>query len=94
MSVKTEKDGRRTVTPVPAEETTTFQTILDLFKGNAIGSGLPESSGTAWQLLNSVTQHVDHISGRSPDSRLSSAWFGQGNVLKSRARDLLLAVVA
>lgn len=94
VSVKTEKDGRRTVTPVPAEETKTFQQILNLFKGEALGSGLPEARGSAWALLNACTQHVDHISGRSPDSRLSSAWFGQGNVLKSRARDLLLAVVA
>lgn len=94
VSVKTEKDGRRTVTPVPAEETKTFQTILDLFKGDAIGHGLPEARGSAWSLLNAVTQHVDHISGRAADSRLSSAWFGQGNALKSRARDQLLAVVA
>jgi phage/plasmid-like protein (TIGR03299 family) len=94
VSVKTEKDGRRTVTPVPAEETKAFQSILDMFKGNALGSGLPESRGTAWQLLNAVTQHTDHISGRSVDSRLSSAWFGQGNALKSRARDQLLAVVS
>ena len=94
VSVKTEKDGRRTVTPVPAEETRAFQSILNLFKGEALGSGLPEARGSAWQLLNACTQYTDHVAGRAADSRLSSAWFGQGNALKSRARDQLLAVVA
>lgn len=93
VSVKTEK-GIKTVTPVPVEETKAFQSILDLFKGEALGSDLPEARGSAWQLLNAVTQHVDHINGKNADTRLSSAWFGNGNAIKSKARDLLLEVVA
>lgn len=92
-SVKT-VNGIKTVTQLPVEETKAFKAILDLFKGEAIGSDMPEARGTAWQLLNATTQFVDHVNGRSVDTRQASAWFGQGNVLKSTARDLLLAVVA
>ena len=93
VSVKT-TNGIKTVTPVPVEETKAFTAILDLFKGEAMGSDLPEARGSAWSLLNATTQYVDHVNGRSPDTRLSSAWFGQGNALKSKARDWLLEVVA
>jgi phage/plasmid-like protein (TIGR03299 family) len=93
VSVKTVA-GIKTVTPVPVEETKAFTAILDLFKGEALGADLPEASGSAWALLNATTQYVDHVNGRNADTRLSSAWFGQGNALKSRARDQLLAVVA
>ena len=93
VSVKT-ANGIKTVMPVPVEETKAFAAILDLFKGEALGSDLPEARGSAWALLNATTQYVDHINGRSPDTRMSSAWFGQGNALKSKARDWLLEVAA
>lgn len=95
VSLKTDKQtGIRSVTPVPPEEGKAFQSILALFKGEALGHGLPEARGSAWSLLNSVTQHFDHVAGKRADSRLSSAWFGQGNAIKDKARDLLLEVVA
>lgn len=93
VSVKTVA-GVKTVTPVPADESKAFKDIMALFHGEALGSDLPEARGTAWQLLNSVTQHVDHVSGRNDDSRLSSAWFGNGNALKNKARELLLEAVS
>lgn len=92
VSVKTTA-GIKTVTPVPVDETKAFKDIMALFKGEALGSDLPEAQGTAWQLLNATTQYVDHINGRNSDSRLSSAWFGVGNALKNKARDTLLEVV-
>lgn len=39
--------------------------------------------GTAWGLLNAVTHYEDHVSGRSPSTRLSSAWLGAGSFRKS-----------
>jgi len=93
VSVKTDK-GIRTVTPMPTEETKAFKAILDLFKGEALGADLPEASGSAWSLLNATTQYIDHISGRNSDTRMASAWFGQGNAIKSKARDQLLEIVA
>lgn len=93
VSVKTVA-GVKTVTPQAVEDTKAFKDIMALFQGEALGSDLPEARGSAWQLLNSVTQYTDHVAGRGDDSRLSSAWFGNGNALKNKARDLLLEVVA
>lgn len=38
------------------------------------GAGL--GVGTWWQAFNSVTYTVDHLMGRSEDTRLASAWYG------------------
>src|SRR3990167_7812579 len=34
--------------------------IKELYHGQAIGAALPSAAGTAWGLLNAVTQYVDH----------------------------------
>jgi len=60
--------------------------ILSLFSGNGRGSNLPGSSGTAWGLVNAVTEYVDHgARAKSTDHRLDRAWFGTGAELKSDA---------
>lgn len=64
---------------------------LELFNGEGMGSGLPGSIGTAWGLLNGVTQHIDHELGRSVDTRIESAWFGRGDDIKRQAYELLTA---
>lgn len=46
------------------------------------GSQLPERKDTLWGCVNGVTYHVDHERGRTQDSRLGSAWFGDGDRLK------------
>jgi hypothetical protein len=47
---------------------------------------LSSASGTAWGLVNAVTQFVDHERrARSTDHRLDSAWFGQGAAIKAKA---------
>lgn len=66
-----------------------YRRIMELFNGAAIGSDLTVGP-TAWQWLNSVTQYVDHERGRGADSRMNAAWFGNGDMLKSRALDLAL----
>jgi len=65
--------------------------VMDLFQGRALGAQHAGSAGTAWGLVNAVTQYVDHEQGRSPDTRLHSAWFGQGAQVKQDAFDLALA---
>jgi len=63
--------------------------ILSLFRGAAIGSGMAGTNGTAWQLVNAVTEFVDHKKTAKSDShRLDSALFGDGDVLKTRAFEM------
>ena len=66
-----------------------YSSLMALFMGGQIGAEL--SGQNKWGMLNAVTEYVDHHSGRSPDSRMKSAWFGRGERLKSAAKELLLA---
>lgn len=86
MSTKT-VNGIKVQEQVPVEKTKAFQSIMALFNGQALGNELPEAEGTAWGLLNAVTEHVDHGLNQN------AAWFGYGNSLKNKARELLMGVV-
>jgi phage/plasmid-like protein (TIGR03299 family) len=69
--------------------------VQTLYEGEGMGAALASSQGTAWGLVNAVTQYVDHERrARSKEFRLDSAWFGQGAVLKQRALDHALQLVA
>ena len=69
--------------------------VQDLYEGNGKGALLDSAKGTAWGLLNSVTEFVDHEKrARSQEFRTDSAWFGQGAQLKQRALDHALQLVA
>ncbi|MCG9066930.1 DUF932 domain-containing protein [Laribacter hongkongensis] len=71
-----------------------MQQLQALYSGAGMGSLLPGSRGTAWGLLNAVTEFVDHKRrARSQDYRLDSAWFGQGAQLKTQALDHALALL-
>jgi phage/plasmid-like protein (TIGR03299 family) len=56
--------------------------VLELFDGAALGAGKAGRAGTRWGLLNAITQHVDHEVGRTPDTRIDSAWFGRGDTIR------------
>ena len=57
-----------------------------LFSGGAMGADMASANGTAWGLLNAVTEFCDrHRRARSHDHRLDSAWFGQGASIKAKA---------
>jgi phage/plasmid-like protein (TIGR03299 family) len=69
--------------------------VQDLFNGHGKGSEFSSSKGTAFGLLNAVTEFVDHERrARSTDHRLESAWFGAGAALKQKALDQALLMVA
>lgn len=62
--------------------------VQELYEGKGRGAELASANGTAWGLLNAVTEYVDHERrSKSQDHRLDSAWFGAGATLKQRALD-------
>ncbi|MBC3929756.1 DUF932 domain-containing protein [Undibacterium sp. CY21W] len=69
--------------------------VQALYDGQGKGAELASSKSTAFGLLNSVTEYVDHERrARSTDHRLESAWFGQGAALKQKALDQALLMIA
>ena len=69
--------------------------VQALYDGHGKGAHLDAAKGTAWGLLNAVTEYVDHERrARSTEYRVDSAWFGQGAVIKQRALDTALQLVA
>ena len=61
---------------------TKFQT------GNYMGSDLKSAKGTAWGLLNCVTEWQDHDRAKDQSRRLEYAWFSGGAQLKMKALEL------
>jgi phage/plasmid-like protein (TIGR03299 family) len=61
---------------------------------NAPGATMPTAFGTLYGLVNAVSYDVDHSPrARSDDSRLSSAWMGAGDALKTKALDTAIALL-
>lgn len=83
---------------VQAEELSTrqaniIQGVFDLYNGRGKGSTMPTANGTAWGLLNAVTEHMDHhANGRNANNRLRTAWFGKGEEIKNQAMSELLKI--
>jgi phage/plasmid-like protein (TIGR03299 family) len=73
----------------------TMAKVMSLFDGHGRGAELVSSKGTAFGLLNSVTEFFDHERrARSSDHRLESAWFGQGATLKKKALEQAMLMIA
>ncbi|QNB06077.1 DUF932 domain-containing protein [Herbaspirillum frisingense] len=69
--------------------------VLELYSGHGRGAELASSKGTAFGLLNAVTEFVDHERrARSTDYRLDSAWFGMGANLKNEAFDQAISLIS
>ena len=72
-----------------------FNTVMNLYTGQGLGSKLEGTFGTLWGLTNAVTEFVDHRARATSDShRLASAWFGRGDELKTEAFAKALAIAA
>ena len=69
--------------------------VQAMYEGKGRGAELASANGTAWGLLNAVTEFVDHERrARNQDYRIDSAWFGAGANLKQRALDHAMQLVA
>ena len=68
---------------------------LEMFNGQGRGAELSSAKDTAYGLLCSITEFVDHERrAMSTDHRLDSAWFGAGAGLKQRGLEQALALIA
>ena len=68
---------------------------LDMFNGQGRGADLSSAKDTAYGLLCSITEFVDHERrAMSTDHRLDSAWFGAGAGLKQRGLEQALSLIA
>jgi phage/plasmid-like protein (TIGR03299 family) len=67
---------------------------LGLYEGKGMGATLASSEGTAYGLLNAVTEFIDHQRrAKTVDHRLDSAWFGAGAAVKNRALEQAMSLV-
>ena len=72
-----------------------MRSVRALYDGGDRGAQLASSRGTAWGVVNSVTEYIDHHRrARSDDHRRDAAWFGQGAQIKQRAWDEVMKLVA
>lgn len=72
-----------------------LQSVYNLYSGAGKGSTLLSANGTAWGLLNGVTEYVDHNRrAMSQDHRLDSAWFGVGAAIKAKAFEEAMKIAA
>ena len=72
-----------------------LNTVNSLYQGHGRGAEMTGTQNTAWGLLCAITEYVDHERrARNTDNRLDSAWFGQGALIKQKALDKALQLVA
>lgn len=85
--------GQNNEAPVVNEQA--VANVRALYEGGGRGALLTSSRGTAWGLLNGITEFIDHHRrARSDDHRRDAAWFGQEAQIKQRAWDEVMKLVA
>lgn len=74
-------------------ESKPYNKILALFKGDGMGATMQGADGTAWGWVNAVTEYTDHHArAHTADNRMSAAFFGKGDDLKTRAVEIAMAL--
>ncbi|MGK5735343.1 DUF932 domain-containing protein [Acinetobacter junii] len=69
--------------------------VMTMFNGHGRGAELSSAKDTAYGLLCSITEFIDHERrAMSTDHRLDSAWFGAGAAIKQRGLEQALRMVA
>ncbi|MFX5645665.1 DUF932 domain-containing protein [Acinetobacter baumannii] len=68
---------------------------MEMFNGQGRGAELNSAKDTAYGLLCSITEFVDHERrAMSRDHRLNSAWFGMGAMIKQRGLEQALEMLS
>lgn len=70
-----------------------YNRILELFLGKGMGADMESAKGTAYGLLQAVTQHSDWEAGRTQETRLFNSWFGRTGDQKLDIANKLLELV-
>jgi len=69
--------------------------VMTMFNGHGRGAELASAKDTAYGLLCSITEFVDHERRAiSTDHRMDSAWFGAGASIKQRGLEQALRMVS
>ncbi|MBJ8505302.1 DUF932 domain-containing protein [Acinetobacter seifertii] len=69
--------------------------VMTMFNGHGRGAELASAKDTAYGLLCSITEFVDHERRAiSTDHRMDSAWFGAGASIKQRGLEQILRLVS
>jgi phage/plasmid-like protein (TIGR03299 family) len=78
--------------PEKTRKSKAYKRVLALFDGTAVGSDMVGQS--LWGAVNAVTEYVDHERGKTRESALDAAWFGEGANLKDRAFTVARELIA
>jgi phage/plasmid-like protein (TIGR03299 family) len=65
--------------------------VLKIYELND-GNAFPDQRGTGYNLLNAITNYVDHERSSKEDGRAESAMFGSGDALKTKAFEVIYEV--
>jgi phage/plasmid-like protein (TIGR03299 family) len=56
------------------------------------GNRIPSIIGTWWAAYNGITEYLSYGRGRSEDTRLNAAWFGEGVTMNAAALEMALTM--
>lgn len=82
---KRETDG---VSKETTRRTNILADVLKIYELND-GNAFPEQRGTAYNLLNAITNYTDHERSSKEDGRAESAMLGSGDALKTKAMEVI-----
>jgi phage/plasmid-like protein (TIGR03299 family) len=71
-----------------------IKAVFNKYAGAGMGATLKTADGTAWGVVNAVTEYVSHDAGRNTNNRMRSAWFGKGDMMNQAAMQSALALCA
>ncbi|HFX6175419.1 TPA: DUF932 domain-containing protein [Acinetobacter baumannii] len=78
----------------PEPNAKSMSKAMEMFNGQGRGANLSSAKDTAYGLLCSMTEFIDHERrAMSIDHRLDSAWFGAGAAIKQRGLEQALKLI-